>query len=53
MVGLPAARLRALRSLRYLAPSESADEKMVTQIFTSWNQMVSWLRQLQGLRRAA
>jgi len=26
---------------------------MVTQIFTSWNQMVSWLRRLQGLRRAA
>jgi len=25
----------------------------VTQIFTSWNQMVSWLRRLQGLRRAA
>jgi len=25
----------------------------VTQIFTSWNQMVSWLRQLQGRRRAA
>jgi hypothetical protein len=37
----------------YLAPSESADEKMVTQIFTSWNQMVTWLRQLQGLERAA
>ena len=28
-------------------------EKVVTQIFTSWNQRVSWLRQLQGLRRAA
>ena len=26
---------------------------LATQIFTSWNQMVSWLRQLQGLRRAA
>jgi len=26
---------------------------VVTQIFTSWNQMVSWLRQLQGRRRAA
>ena len=37
----------------YWAPSESADEKMVSRIFTSWNQMVSWLRQLQRLRRAA
>ncbi len=27
--------------------------KEVTQIFTSWNQMGSWLRQLQELRRAA
>jgi len=26
---------------------------VVSQIFTSWNQMVSWLRRLQGLRRAA
>ena len=25
----------------------------VTQIFSSWNQLVSWLSQLQGLRRAA
>jgi hypothetical protein len=24
-----------------------------TQIFTSWNQMVTWLRQLQGHRVAA
>jgi hypothetical protein len=27
----------------YLAPSECADERVVTQIFTSWNQMMSWL----------
>ena len=26
---------------------------LVTQIFTSWNQMWSWLSQLQGLQRAA
>ena len=37
----------------YLAPSDSADEKMVTRIFTSWNQMSSWLSQLQDLKRAA
>jgi hypothetical protein len=30
-----------------------AGRGLVSQIFTSWNQMVSWLRQLQGLRRAA
>jgi len=29
------------------------DFELVTQIFTSWNRMVSWLSQLQGLRRAA
>jgi hypothetical protein len=23
-----------------------------TQIFTSWNQMAAWLRQIEGLRRA-
>jgi hypothetical protein len=34
-------------------PSESAEESLVTQIFASWNQIVSWLRQLHGLRRAA
>ena len=27
--------------------------KEVSQIFASWNQMVNWLSQLQGLRRAA
>ena len=26
---------------------------LVSQIFTSWNQMSSWLSQLQGLQRAA
>ena len=28
-------------------------EKVVSQIFTSWNQMASWLSQLQGLQGAA
>jgi hypothetical protein len=36
----------------YLAPSESADEKMVTQIFTSWNPLASWLQRVDALRRA-
>jgi hypothetical protein len=37
----------------YLAASESADEKMVSLNFTSWNQLDGWLRQVDGLRRAA
>jgi len=37
----------------YLAPSESADEKMVSRIFASWNQLDGWLRQIERLRRAA
>jgi hypothetical protein len=37
----------------YLALSESVDESVVIQIFTSWNQLSSWLSQLQGLQRAA
>ena len=37
----------------YLAPSERADEKVVTRIFASWNQLDGWLRQVQRLRRAA
>jgi hypothetical protein len=31
---------------------ESLKKKVVSQIFASWNQMVSWLSQLQRLRRA-
>jgi hypothetical protein len=38
---------------RYLAPSEGADEKMVTLNFASWNRVVSWLRQLEVIRAAA
>jgi hypothetical protein len=37
----------------YLAPSESADEKMVSLIFASWNQTAVWLRGVDSLRRAA
>lgn len=37
----------------YLAPGESADEKVVTLNFTSWNQMDGWVRSLDTLRRAA
>jgi hypothetical protein len=36
-----------------LFPSAKLREReMVSQIFASWNQMVSWLSQLQRLRRA-
>ena len=37
----------------YLAPSESADEKMVSRIFASWNQIHEWLRRVDGIRLAA
>jgi hypothetical protein len=33
-----------------LAPSESADEKMVTLTFASWNQIAGWLGRLAALR---
>jgi hypothetical protein len=32
---------------------QSADEKMVSQTFASWNQIAGWLRRLEGLRNAA
>jgi hypothetical protein len=35
------------------APSERADERVVTQIFTSWNQIGKWLRRVEALRDAA
>jgi hypothetical protein len=37
----------------YLAPSESADEKMVSRIFASWNQLDGWLQAVDSLRRVA
>jgi len=36
-----------------LTPFESADEKMVSRIFASWNQLDEWLRQVEGLLRVA
>ena len=38
---------------KYLAPSETADERVVTLTFASWNQIGGWLRQIDGLRHAA
>ena len=37
----------------YLAPSESADEKMMSLIFASWNQIGDWMRRLDDIRQAA
>jgi hypothetical protein len=37
----------------FLAKPLRAERGVVTQIFTSWNQMASWLSQLQGLQGAA
>jgi len=39
--------------LSYLAPSESADEKMVSLTFASWNRVRQWLSQVDAFRRAA
>ena len=36
-----------------LAPSESADERVVNRIFASWNQLDEWLLQVDALRRVA
>jgi hypothetical protein len=37
----------------YLAPDQSAKENLVSRIFTSWNQLSLWVRQLGDLRRVA
>jgi hypothetical protein len=37
---------------KYVAPSECADERAVSQTFVSWNQVDEWLRRLDALRRA-
>jgi hypothetical protein len=39
--------------LAAFAQFDNADEKMVTLIFASWNQMAAWLGRLDGLMRAA
>ena len=36
-----------------IAEMQRVFEKMVNQIFTSSNQMMSWLRQIEALRNAA
>jgi hypothetical protein len=36
-----------------MAPSECAEGKVVTQIFTSWNRIADWLKQIDGLQQAA
>jgi hypothetical protein len=37
----------------YLAPSESADEKMVSLNFTSWNRIAEWLKSVERLKAVA
>ena len=37
----------------YLREIETGNEGSVDQMFASWNQIASWLRQIDGLRRAA
>ena len=37
----------------YLRPIEGGNENLVAQIFTSWNQMVGWMKRVQALRTAA
>ena len=36
----------------YLAPDQSAEKSLVSQIFASWNQMTHWLLELDALRLA-
>ncbi len=31
---------------------ENGEVRLVSRIFTSWNQLVPWLREIDGLRRA-
>jgi hypothetical protein len=38
---------------KYLAPSERADEKMVSLTFANWNRIGDWLRRLAKFRQAA
>jgi hypothetical protein len=49
-VGHPTARCDCGDGDTLIRKSFGWKEIVVTQIFTSWNQTVSWLRQLQGLR---
>jgi len=36
----------------YLAPDQSAEESLVTRIFTSWNQMADWFGRIEALCHA-
>ena len=38
---------------KYLATSDSADEKMVAQICARWNPLTSWIRQIEDFQGAA
>ena len=40
-------------TFNYSTLDQDARRSLVSRIFTSWNQMASWLSQLQGLQRAA
>lgn len=35
----------------YLAPSECADERVVSRNIASWNQIACWSRQIEGFER--
>jgi hypothetical protein len=37
----------------YLRPIEAGNEGLVAQIFTSWNPLTSWMRQIEDFQRAA
>jgi hypothetical protein len=50
-VGLEQAESEA--SMGKLKGTHASEVKKVTLTFASWNQMSSWLSQLQGLQRAA
>ena len=40
-------------ALSYLQAIGDENERMVAQIFTSWNPLISWLRQIEAVRTAA
>jgi hypothetical protein len=49
----PAQRLRATLKRHTLRFQTEVQEVVTSRIFTSWDQMSSWLIQLDGLHRAA
>jgi hypothetical protein len=38
---------------KYLEPAERAEENLASPMAASWNQIAGWLKQIDGLRRAA